>query len=203
MIRLTPPTRSGYVSSAWGADRSYRGGWHAGLDFPDKNGAPMLAAANGVVSFVKNYSNSFAGKYIVIDHGDGISTRYLHAKKIFVKVGDRVKRGQIIGEVGATGTMSGRPHVHFDTKLKERALQEYIKRYGTPTTGFSKKMSWGQGVPTETFMDRADYKPSALQASLKRGVKFYRPEPPRIIGAIVVIGFGWALYSYLTRFQRK
>lgn len=199
MIRLTPPTRSGYVSSTWGADRSYRGGWHAGLDFPDKNGAPMLAAASGTVSFVKNYSDSFAGKYVVIDHGHGISTRYLHAKEIFVKVGDRVKRGQVIGEVGATGTVSGRPHVHFDTKLKEQALQKYTKRYGTPTTGFSKKMRWGWGVPTETFMDRANYKPSALQASLEKGVKFYHPRPSRTAGAAIVVGFGWALYHYLTR----
>lgn len=203
MIRLTPPTRSGYVSSTWGADRSYRGGWHAGLDFPDKDGAPMLAAASGVVSFVKTYSDSFAGKYVVIDHGNGISTRYLHAKKIFVKVGDRVKRGQIIGEVGATGTVSGRPHVHFDTKLKEQALREYVKRYGTPTTGFSKKMRWGRGVPTETFMDQADYKPKAIQASLKRGVKLYQPGPLAAFGVLAAAGFGLVLYHYLTRPRRR
>lgn len=200
MIRLTPPTKSGYVSSTWGADRSYRGGWHAGLDFPDKDGAPMLAAADGVITYVKNNSTSYAGKFIVIDHGDGISTRYLHARSIRVSPGQKVQRGEVIGEVGSTGTTSSAPHVHFDVKLKPEALERYRKLYGTPTTGFSAEMKpWGVGVPTEPFMDRANYKPSALQASLKKGVRLYKATTNMALVLGLATGFGWLLYKFVFR----
>lgn len=198
MIRLTPPTTSGYVSSTWGADRSYRGGWHAGLDFPDEDGAPMLAAADGVVSYVRDHSASFAGKFIVIDHGDGISTRYLHARSIRVLPGQRVKRGEVIGEVGSTGTTSSKPHVHFDVKLKPEALERYRRLYGAPTTGFSAEMKpWGVGVPTEPLMDLATYRPSAIQASLKKGVKPYRASGGLTLALGLAAGFGWLLYEFV------
>lgn len=200
MIRLTPPTRSKIISSGWGADRSYRGGWHAGLDFHDPKGAPMLAAAPGVVAHVKNVSNSFAGKYTVIDHGSGVFTRYLHADQNFKQAGDRVERGEQIGTVGTTGTTSGSPHVHFDVKMQPAALAKYQEQFGAPTTGFSAEMKpWGRGVPAEALMDEAAYKPGVLNASLKRGVKLFQAFPITLIGLIGVAGAGYLLYRYLTR----
>jgi len=198
MIRLTPPTVPGVVSSGWGASRAYRGGWHAGLDFFDKKGAPMLAAADGTVAYVKNHSDSYAGKYTVIDHGDGIFTRYLHANANYKNVGDKVHRGEVIGEVGTTGTTSTPPHVHFDVKLAEGALARFLMKYGQPITGFSALLKpWGQGVPAETFMDKATYKPGVKEQSLAKGVKFYAGIS---IGAIALIGGGgYLLYRYLTK----
>jgi murein DD-endopeptidase MepM/ murein hydrolase activator NlpD len=175
MIRLTPPTNRKHVLSGWGASRAYRGGWHAGLDFPDATGKPMLAAAPGVVSYVKNKSTSFAGKYTVIDHGDGILTRYLHANANYKKIGDRVRRGEQIGEVGKTGTKRSGAHVHFDVRLKPDALKKFVARYGKPTTGFTGKLHGAHAVPAETFMDDVTYKEGVLEKSIKKGVKPYVP----------------------------
>jgi murein DD-endopeptidase MepM/ murein hydrolase activator NlpD len=174
MIRLTPPTTPAFISSGWGADRSYRGGWHAGLDFPAKKGTPILAAAGGTVAYVKNVSNSYAGKYTILNHGRGIFTRYLHADSNIKKVGDRVSRGEKIGTVGTTGTKHSGAHVHFDVRMLPAILTLYKGRFGEPTTGFTGSIgSWGRAVPVEPMMDNATYKAGVLEASVRRGVKTY------------------------------
>ena len=200
MIRLTPPTVPRYVSSGWGASRAYRGGWHAGLDFPAAKGTPMLAAADGTVVIAKNYANSYAGKYPVIDHGNGIFTRYLHADNVTVKVGQRVRRGQQIGTVGDTGTTSSAPHVHFDVKLSPAALAEFQRRYGKPTTGFSGSLTVAgvktNGAPAETFMDGATYKAGVLEKSASKGVKIFKGLS--IVTGVALAGaFGYVLYRYV------
>ena len=203
MIRLTPPTVPKYVSSGWGASRAYRGGWHAGLDFPAAKGSPMLAAADGRVVYVKNVSTSFAGKYPIIDHGNGVYTRYLHAEHVSAKVGQQVRRGEQIGTVGTTGTTNSAPHVHFDVKLSPAALAEYERRYGKPTTGFSGKLTVAgvstRGAPAETFMDDATYKPGVAEASVARGVQFYRDSFSLALGVGLAAGVGWLLYRYVFR----
>ncbi len=175
MIILTPPTTKRFVSSTWGRPRAYRGGWHEGLDFPAAINSPVLAAAPGEVIKVDNVDNSFAGKYIVLHHGGGIHTRYLHNNANLVKVGDSVARGQVIAKAGATGTSGkGAPHVHFDMKLKPEAHAQYEALYGRPTTGWGRTMgSLGKGVPAETFMSGATYAPAALKWAQDVGVTFY------------------------------
>lgn len=199
MIRLTPPTHRKYAHSGWGAARTYRKGWHAGLDFPDATGKPMLAAAPGVVSYVKNTSTSYAGKYTVIDHGNGILTRYLHANANYKKVGDRVSRGEQIGEVGTTGTKSSGAHVHFDVRLKPDALQEFIRRYGKPTTGFTGQLHGAHAVPAETFMDDVTYRDGVVEASKKKGVVFYQSAPLGgfLVGAGLAVVAGLLVARYL------
>jgi len=155
----------------------------------------MLAAAPGVVSLVAS-SDGYAGNYLEIDHGGGITTRYLHARTITKKKGDHVRRGEVVGTVGTTGTVSGVPHVHFDVKLKPAALAEYQRRYDVPTTGFYREMRVGVGVPAETFMDGATYDPKARLAALQRGVKFYSGSSA-LAGIALAAGFGWLLYRVL------
>lgn len=198
MIRLTPPTPSGAVSSGWGDSRAYRGGWHAGLDFPAPVGTPMLAAAGGVVSYIDNTDNSNAGKFLVIDHGDGVFTRYLHAHRISVRVGQRVSRGERIGEVGRTGIKSSAPHVHFDVKMGPAALAAYKAEFGEPTTGFSASMgAWGRGVPAEAIMDGATYRPAVIARGATRNVKFYKSSP--LVPVAIAGVFGLVLYWWLVR----
>lgn len=92
--------------------RCYPG--HTGVDFAAPIDTPVFAAQSGTVIKVRHLENSY-GSYIVIDHGLGIRTLYAHMypRQVKVKVGDRVKRGQVIGAVGNKGNSTG-PHLHFE-----------------------------------------------------------------------------------------
>jgi murein DD-endopeptidase MepM/ murein hydrolase activator NlpD len=87
---------------------------HEGIDFITQPGAPIVAAAGGVV-IAAEWHHAF-GNMIEIDHGGEIVTRYAHSSVMHVKAGDIVKRGQKIAEVGSTGRSTG-PHLHFGVLL--------------------------------------------------------------------------------------
>ena len=91
-----------------------RAALHTGLDFPTSTGTPIQAAAGGVV-LSTDYHHAY-GNLLEIDHGNGLVTRYAHTSKILVKVGDLIKRGQVVAEVGSTGRSTG-PHLHFEVLL--------------------------------------------------------------------------------------
>jgi pyruvate/2-oxoglutarate dehydrogenase complex dihydrolipoamide acyltransferase (E2) component len=99
---------------------------HTGLDFRAATGDPVRATANGKV-----VSSGWAGGYgrmVEVDHGNGLSTRYGHLSEINVKVGDTVKIGQVIGEVGSTGRSTG-PHLHYETRIDGEAVdpQKFLR----------------------------------------------------------------------------
>ena len=99
---------------------------HTGLDFRASTGDPVRATANGKVA-----SSGWAGGYgrmVEIDHGNGLSTRYGHLSQIGVKVGDQIKIGQVIGEVGSTGRSTG-PHLHYETRIDGEAVdpQKFLR----------------------------------------------------------------------------
>lgn len=85
---------------------------HAGLDFAAPQGTPIYATADGVIKLAGNTGNGY-GNYVVINHGYGYETLYGHQYKIKARVGQRVKRGELIGWVGSTGKSTG-PHVHYE-----------------------------------------------------------------------------------------
>jgi murein DD-endopeptidase MepM/ murein hydrolase activator NlpD len=87
---------------------------HEGLDISNRVGTPVIATANGIVSDIGN--DIAVGKVVVIFHGFGMTSRYGHLNKVFVKIGQRVKRGDKIAEVGMTGKTTG-PHLHYEVKI--------------------------------------------------------------------------------------
>ena len=87
---------------------------HEGIDIAARTGTPVIATADGIVSQVKTESGY--GKMVVIDHGYGFRTYYGHNSKNFVKVGQRVKRGETIAAVGNTGRSTG-SHTHYEVRL--------------------------------------------------------------------------------------
>jgi len=95
------------------------GKFHPGLDLPAIGGSPILAAMEGVVTLT-GYEDGY-GKLIVIEHRNNFTTKYAHNSINFVKKGDFVKKGQIIGLVGSTGNSTGN-HVHFEIRCKEIPL---------------------------------------------------------------------------------
>jgi murein DD-endopeptidase MepM/ murein hydrolase activator NlpD len=87
---------------------------HEGLDISNRVGTPVVATADGIVSDTgKDY---FLGNVVVISHGFGMTTRYAHLNKIFIRAGQKVKRGDKIAEVGTTGRSTG-PHLHYEVRV--------------------------------------------------------------------------------------
>ncbi|MCU7893459.1 MAG: M23 family metallopeptidase [Candidatus Thiodiazotropha sp. (ex Ustalcina ferruginea)] len=108
------PVQKGWISSYFGMRNDPFTGkrsMHKGMDFAGKDGSGVVAVAAGVVTWAGD-RHGF-GKLIEINHGKGYITRYGHNKKILVGIGDRIKQGQIIAEMGSTGRSTG-PHVHFE-----------------------------------------------------------------------------------------
>ncbi|MGA2515026.1 MAG: peptidoglycan DD-metalloendopeptidase family protein [Thermodesulfobacteriota bacterium] len=87
---------------------------HEGLDIANRTGTPVIAPADGIVSDTGRDSSH--GNVVVISHGFGINSRFLHLSKIFVRAGQRVKRGDKIAEVGTTGISTG-PHLHYEVRV--------------------------------------------------------------------------------------
>ena len=100
--------------------------YHRGWDLAAYRGTPIYASKGGKV-VIAQYHNSY-GNYIVIDHGDGVSTVYAHCSKLNVAKGDTVKKGDKIGEVGTTGNSTGN-HLHFEFRLNGKFIDPftYIK----------------------------------------------------------------------------
>lgn len=86
--------------------------FHYGMDFTAPVGTKIYATGDGVVKEVESQPSGF-GKFVVIDHGFGYETLYGHMSNFNVRVGEHVKRGNVIGFVGSTGTSTG-PHVHYE-----------------------------------------------------------------------------------------
>lgn len=111
---LSNPCPSAYISSEFGG-RASPGGIgstnHKGRDYAAGAGSPIYAAAGGTVTTVAY--NGARGNYVVINHGNGLSTLYQHCSATYVSVGQSVSVGQNIAAVGSTGASTG-PHLHFE-----------------------------------------------------------------------------------------
>jgi murein DD-endopeptidase MepM/ murein hydrolase activator NlpD len=122
---LTPagwPIKQGYISSSFGyRSDPFTGGrdLHTGIDFPGNFGDDIYAVADGVVAFSGMHFGY--GNMVEIDHGNGYRTRYAHHSRNLVKVGDVVKTGQKIAEMGRTGRATG-VHLHFEVWHNDRPV---------------------------------------------------------------------------------
>lgn len=104
----------GRISGVYGSQRYFNGEPkrpHFGLDIANKTGEPVLAPVSGKVVFA-NPDLYYSGGTLIIDHGHGITSTYIHLSKLDVKVGDTVKTGDKIAEIGATGRVTG-PHLDW------------------------------------------------------------------------------------------
>ena len=108
-----------YQSSYFGEVRSFDSRPHKGNDYAAPTGTPTYAAAAGTV-ITAGWSNS-AGNWVVISHGNGLVTKYMHHSSICVSAGQRVEKGQQIGYVGSTGYSTG-AHLHFQVELNGTAV---------------------------------------------------------------------------------
>ncbi len=130
LLNATPSISpvTGRVTSTYGMRASPFTGereFHEGLDIATGHGAPIRAAAHGKVVFAA-YDGSF-GNVMIVDHGYGTRTRYAHISKFKKKLGDPVKKGEIIALVGNTGRSTG-PHVHYEVSVNGKRVnpKKYI-----------------------------------------------------------------------------
>jgi murein DD-endopeptidase MepM/ murein hydrolase activator NlpD len=132
------PIIGGRISGVFGSQRILNGipkNIHNGLDIAIARGTPVYAMADGYVRLAAD-TFFYAGSNILIDHGQGLNSKYLHLSKMEVEVDQFVKKGQKIGEVGTTGRSTG-PHLHW-------ALQWFNKRVDPALllkSGLNKKLS--------------------------------------------------------------
>lgn len=118
LLPSIPPVRTGFYSSnfGWRIDPfTGANAMHEGVDFVADAGTPIYASAGGVVAYAGMHPQY--GNMVEIDHGNDIVTRYGHASRLFVKVGQVVRRGEKIAEVGSTGRSTGN-HLHFEVRYK-------------------------------------------------------------------------------------
>ena len=132
---------TGRVSGVFGSQRVYNGtpkSPHSGLDVAAKAGTPLVAPAPGVITFARP-DLYLTGGTVLLDHGHGLSSSFLHLSRIDVAVGQRVERGQRIGLVGATGRATG-PHMHwglnwFDVRLDPQPLLDPLRNPAATAAG--------------------------------------------------------------------
>lgn len=120
---------TGRISGRFGAQRVYRGepgSYHSGLDIATGgSGTPFAAPADGVVVLAAQEPFSLEGRLLIIDHGQGLNSAFLHASEIVVREGQQVRQGQMIGRIGATGRATG-PHLHWSLMWRGQRLDPLL-----------------------------------------------------------------------------
>lgn len=112
---------------------------HTGIDIGNAGfGAPVVAAADGIVTMAGSYGGY--GNCVMINHGDGISTLYGHGQTILTEVGKEVKKGDLIMEVGSTGVSTG-PHLHFEVRVNGKIVDPMPYLTGKPSQNDNEKVN--------------------------------------------------------------
>lgn len=116
------PITRGWMSSRYGKRTDPFNGrlaWHAGVDFAGKEGSDVIAVASGIVTWASERYGY--GKLVEINHGNGYKTRYAHGAELKVKLGDIVRKGDVVAAMGSSGRSTG-PHVHFEVYKNGRTV---------------------------------------------------------------------------------
>lgn len=117
------PVKGGRITGVYGSQRIVNGepqNIHYGLDFAKPEGSPVYAMADGIVQLARE-NFYYNGTFVLIDHGQSLSSIYIHLSKLDIKEGDFVKKGQKIGEVGTTGRSTG-AHLHWEVKWNKKHI---------------------------------------------------------------------------------
>lgn len=121
------PVDSSEITSVFGSGRVLNGkkkNPHNGIDYGADEGEPVRASGDGTVILAEN-NFYYNGTFVMISHGMGLHTIYLHLSRLHLKRGDKVKKGDLIGEVGSTGRSTG-PHLHFGLQLFQKRIDPMV-----------------------------------------------------------------------------
>lgn len=132
--RFTWPV-TGRISGLFGSQRIYKGepgAYHGGVDVARPAGTPVVAPADGLVILAVESPFTLEGLLLMVDHGMGLNSAFLHLSRIDVKVGDVVRRGQRIGAIGMTGRATG-PHLHWGMRWRGAKVDPLLVAGPMPT----------------------------------------------------------------------
>lgn len=118
---------TGRISGRFGRQRIYRGepgSYHSGLDIAPGNGVPFVAPADGVVVLART-GFSLEGGIVIVDHGAGLNSAFIHLSRIAVAEGEKVLQGQVLGAVGSSGRATG-PHLHWSLMWRDARLDPLL-----------------------------------------------------------------------------
>ena len=118
----------GRISGMFGSQRIYNGdpgSYHSGIDIAAPTGTYYVAPADGVVTLAASSPFTLEGNLLMIDHGMGLNSAFLHSSEILVKEGQHVKRGEPIGRIGSTGSATG-PHLHWSMKWNNARIDPIL-----------------------------------------------------------------------------
>lgn len=127
---------TGRISGLFGSQRIYKGepgSYHGGVDVARPTGTPVIAPADGVVILAAASPFTLEGRLLMVDHGMGLNSAFLHLSRIDVKVGDVVRRGQPIGAIGMTGRATG-PHLHWGMRWRGAKIDPLLVAGSMPVT---------------------------------------------------------------------
>ncbi len=119
---------TGRISGRFGSQRIYRGkpgSYHSGLDIAGGAGTTYMAPADGVVVLAAEQPFTLEGHLLIVDHGQGLNSAFLHSSELLVREGDRVRQGQPLGKIGATGRATG-PHLHWGLMWRGHRLDPLL-----------------------------------------------------------------------------
>lgn len=186
--RVFPAPYRILVTSGWGQPR--RGHPHWGMDIRAQIGTPLLAAGDGTVITAKTSNpDGDAGNYIAIRHPSGLVSRYMHLDQVFVKKGQFVYRGALIGKTGKTGIFHSAAHLHFDLLAPTALVPAIIATTGRPTIGWPSAQMEGLGhfVPAEPHLPVDEYQDDVLAYAKKYKVPLYAEVPHGGAGVLVAL----------------
>ena len=118
----------GRISGLFGSQRVYRGtagSYHSGTDIALVANTPYVAPADGVVVLAADHPFTLEGNLLMVDHGMGLTSAFLHSSSLLVGMGERVRQGQPIGRVGMTGRATG-PHLHWSLRWRDARLDPML-----------------------------------------------------------------------------
>lgn len=127
---------TGRISTLFGSQRIYAGepgSYHSGIDIARPTGTPIVAPADGIVVLATSRPFSLEGYLLIIDHGAGLSSAFMHLSRIDVRAGERVQRGQPVAAIGSTGRSTG-PHLHWGLKWHDARIDPLLVAGPMPVT---------------------------------------------------------------------
>lgn len=171
--RPVAPNVRAVVSSGWSKPRGGGKRAHRALDIPLREGTEILALADGEVTRVRFNEDPDAGLLVAVTHPAGIVSRYLHLSKPLVKVGQRVRRGDVVALSGNTGNSAG-PHLHLDVRAPLALLAPIAGVIGMPRPGWGAAMRETFSIPGEPFVPVDEYRSGVRADAGRAGIPLYR-----------------------------